>query len=500
MTPMIFQKLRTKISSMTIGQKCMAVSGINTGLMLAMAFCAYRGIQSISEDNSRILSQEVMTVSDKKPANDLVLDPQAKARSTLGMIGFFSLAAIVSGTVLSLAVARGITRSLRRMVQVVSDLNQGEGDLTKRLPVHGRDELALVAQHFNLFIDQLHELVSRAKAAAEQVTMASQQLAASAEQLSAGSQEQASSLEETAASLEEITSSVKQNADNAQQANQLAIGSQATAEKGGTVVQSAVTAMNDIHGASKKITEIIAAIDEIAFQTNLLALNAAVEAVRAGEQGRGFAVVAAEVRSLAQRSAGAAKEIKRLIGDSVRKIDAGSDLVGKSGKTLGEIVASVRRVTDLMAEIAATSQEQSTGIIQVNRAIAQMDSIVQQNSAQNEEMTSTAQSLMLQAKELQSLIGHFKLATNGHVALETKDRQLSLPIAARIEKADEIGAALANGEREKDPRLLKHQRWTDHGGILSFNSPAPIQKTTRANPLPALRTSNGKEVAEFQEF
>src|SRR5262249_39609425 len=162
----------------------------------------------------------------------------------------------------------------------------------------------------------------------------SQQLAASAEQLSAGSQEQASSLEETAASLEEITSSVKQNADNAQQANQLAIGSKSTAEKGGDVVQSAITAMNEIHRASKKITDIIVTIDEIAFQTNLLALNAAVEAARAGEQGRGFAVVASEVRNLAQRSASAAKEIKNLIGDSARKVATGSDLVTKSGLTL----------------------------------------------------------------------------------------------------------------------------------------------------------------------
>ena len=246
-------------------------------------------------------------------------------------------------------------------------------------------------------------------AIADNVASASQQLAAAAEELSSGAQEQASSLEETASSLEEITGTVQQNSDNAQQANQLAGNSRRVAENGGDVVSKAVQGMNEINVASKRIADIITAIDEIAFQTNLLALNAAVEAARAGEQGRGFAVVAGEVRNLAQRSAGAAKEIKSLIQDSVGKVEVGSELVNKSGHTLSEIVSSVKRVTDIVSEIAAASREQASGIEQVNRAVTQMDQVVQTNAAQTEELTATAEGLSSQASQLQSLVAQFNL-------------------------------------------------------------------------------------------
>lgn len=241
------------------------------------------------------------------------------------------------------------------------------------------------------------------------VASASQQLAAASEQLSSGAQQSASSLEETASSLEEITATVRQNADNADQANQLANSSRETAEKGGAVVAQAVDAMGEINRSSRKIADIITTIDEIAFQTNLLALNAAVEAARAGEQGRGFAVVAGEVRNLAQRSATAAREIKGLIEDSVQKVETGSELVNKSGETLGAIVTSVKRVTDIVAEIAAASREQTVGIEQINKAVAQMDQVTQSNASQTEEMSGTAVALSGQAEQLQSVVAQFNL-------------------------------------------------------------------------------------------
>jgi methyl-accepting chemotaxis protein len=241
------------------------------------------------------------------------------------------------------------------------------------------------------------------------VASASQQLAAASEQLSSGAQQSASSLEETASSLEEITATVRQNADNADQANQLANSSRETAEKGGAVVAQAVDAMGEINRSSRKIADIITTIDEIAFQTNLLALNAAVEAARAGEQGRGFAVVAGEVRNLAQRSATAAREIKGLIEDSVQKVETGSELVNKSGETLGAIVTSVKRVTDIVAEIAAASREQTVGIEQINKAVAQMDQVTQSNASQTEEMSGTAVALSGQAEQLQAVVAQFNL-------------------------------------------------------------------------------------------
>jgi uncharacterized protein Yka (UPF0111/DUF47 family) len=264
----------------------------------------------------------------------------------------------------------------------------------------------LIARWFGNALIQVSEI-------ADSVSVAAQQLAAASEELSSGAQEQASSLEETASSLEEITGTVQQNADNAQQANQLAGNARDVAEKGGEVVGRAVQSMSEINASSRKIADIITAIDEIAFQTNLLALNAAVEAARAGEQGRGFAVVAGEVRNLAQRSAGAAKEIKGLIQDSVAKVEAGTNLVNQSGHTLNEIVTSVKRVTDIVSEIAAASREQAGGVEQVNRAVTQMDQVTQGNASQTEELAGTAQGLAAQATQLQQLVAQFNLVKKG---------------------------------------------------------------------------------------
>ena len=362
----------------------------------------------------------IATLSEAK--FELMKKSAEAAESAYSSTRAFVLTVVVVAALLAVGIgyiiARLIARPLHDTMAVLQDLAQGEGDLTARLEVHSEDEVGELAKWFNTFMDKLHDIIGQVRAAAERLASAAQQLAAGSEQLSSGAQEQASSLEETAASLEEMTSTVKQNADNARQANQMAVSARGTAEQGGTVVKEAVRAMEAITKSSKQIAEIITTIDEIAFQTNLLALNAAVEAARAGEQGRGFAVVASEVRVLAQRSAAASKEIKALITDSVGKVEEGSKLVTKSGETLTEIVTGVKKVADLIAEISAASSEQSQGIEQVNKAVTQMDSVTQQNAAQTEELSSTAQTLSAQAEELQAQVAQFKLAhgASGHQA------------------------------------------------------------------------------------
>ena len=317
------------------------------------------------------------------------------------------LGVLIGVATLALWIVRSVLAPLATAARASHDL--AEGDLTVRLDDSGHDELSRFSGSLNAAVAAMRDSLAAIQESSHTVASSAAQLSSGSAQIASGAQEQASSLEETAASLEEITSTVKQNADNAQQANQLASGAREVAEKGGQVVSSAVEAMSEINQSSKQIADIITTIDEIAFQTNLLALNAAVEAARAGEQGRGFAVVAAEVRNLAQRSATAAKEIKSLIQDSVRKVEGGSELVNQSGQTLNEIVTSVKRVTDIVAEIAAASREQSTGIDQVNKAITQMDQVTQANASQTEELNATAEGLASQAQQLQALVGRFKL-------------------------------------------------------------------------------------------
>jgi methyl-accepting chemotaxis protein len=335
----------------------------------------------------------------------------AASRSVQTRTGRLVLLITTIGVVVALILCIFISRSIAApLKQVVSRFKEAAGgDLTVRLDVSSKDEIGQMGASLNAFLVQLEGSVRSIGLSAQALSGASQELSAASEQMSSGAQEQASSLEQTAASLEEITGTVKQNANNAREANQLAVGSRDNAESGGDVVTRAVAAMGEINKSSKKIADIITTIDEIAFQTNLLALNAAVEAARAGEQGRGFAVVAAEVRSLAQRSATAAKEIKSLIQDSVQKVQDGSDLVNQSGQTLQDIVASVKKVTGIIGEIAAASQEQASGIDQVNKAVSQMDQVVQSNAAQTEELSSTAQSMAAQAQHLQALVAQFKL-------------------------------------------------------------------------------------------
>jgi len=289
-----------------------------------------------------------------------------------------------------------------------------KGDLTQHITSDYNGAFAKMRDDANATVDQLTQIMTQIRQASEEISTAAVQIATGNTDLSQRTEEQASSLQQTASSMEELTATVKQNADNAKQANQLAGSASEVAVKGGSVVSQVVTTMSSITESSKKIVDIISVIDGIAFQTNILALNAAVEAARAGEQGRGFAVVASEVRNLAQRSAAAAKEIKTLIGDSVEKVQVGSKLVESAGKTMDDIVSSVKRVTDIMGEITAASQEQSAGIEQVNQAITQMDQVTQQNAALVEEAAAAAESMKDQTVNMSRAVGVFKLSGNGN--------------------------------------------------------------------------------------
>ena len=337
-----------------------------------------------------------------------IYETQLKRYQIIRMV---SLAALVVGLViavlLALKLSRMIIRTLAYAGRIAREIAQGK--LGHDIQVDRKDELGELLDAFRTMDLRLSAIVSEVRSGSGEVSTAAQQIARGNDDLSQRTQEQASSLEETASSMEQMTSTVKQNAENASHANQLARGAREQAERGGEVVTQAVVAMKAINESSSKISDIVSLIDEIAFQTNLLALNAAVEAARAGEQGRGFAVVATEVRNLAQRSAGAAKEIKGLIKDSAEKVHAGTHLVDQTGKSLTEIVDSVKKVTDIVAEIAAASAEQSAGIDQVNHAVLQMDEMTQQNAALVEEAAAAARAMQEQAAELSQQVGFFQL-------------------------------------------------------------------------------------------
>jgi methyl-accepting chemotaxis protein len=319
----------------------------------------------------------------------------------------FVLFALVLATGAAVVISRSIVGPLNDAVKLAEAV--AKGDLSQNIEARSDDEIGRLAKALKHMNESLANIVGQVRAGTDTIATASSEIASGNLDLSARTEEQATSLEETVSSMEELTLAVQNNAENARQANQMAVAAAEVAVKGGAVVAQVVETMGSIDGSAKKIVDIIGTIDGIAFQTNILALNAAVEAARAGEQGRGFAVVASEVRNLAQRSAAAAKEIKVLIGDSVEKVDAGTKLVNDAGTTMGQIVESVQRVMDIMEQITSASREQTSGIEQINAAISEMDRVTQQNAALVEEATAASGAMEEQAAKLAEVVSVFKL-------------------------------------------------------------------------------------------
>ncbi len=367
--------------------------------------------------------------------------------SLLGSLAIALIAVLVIGALLTKVMGR-----LSVLRDAMQEIGSGDGDLTLRVESKGTDELAIIGSGFNQFVEKIHAVLKQVRESADSVAIASTEIAQGNQDLSSRTESQASALQETAASMEELSSTVKQNADSAKQANQLAMSASTVAIRGGEVVGQVVETMKGINDSSRKIADIISVIDGIAFQTNILALNAAVEAARAGEQGRGFAVVASEVRSLAGRSADAAKEIKGLINASVERVEQGSALVDQAGATMTEVVGSIRRVTDIMSEISAASHEQAMGVAQVGEAVTHMDQATQQNAALVEEMAAAASSLRTQANDLVQVVAVFKLGADQHSAV-------ALPVAVRAHALnskpfkgdDRRGVGVAKGAAARSP-------------------------------------------------
>jgi methyl-accepting chemotaxis protein len=427
---------------------------------------------------TRVIDEQFVLIEAAFQGLDRMLrEDVAAARNQLGMVaGGIALLALVALYVMW-TVTRTTTASVGAALRLAEAV--AAGDLRETVRAHGRDEIGRLVRALGAMNESLARVVSDVRRNAEGVATASTQIAQGNSDLSGRTEEQASALEETAASMEELGSTVRQNADNAMQGNQLALNASTVAARGGEVVSQVVDTMKGINDSSRKIADIISVIDGIAFQTNILALNAAVEAARAGEQGRGFAVVAAEVRSLAQRSAEAAKEIKGLITASTDRVAQGTALVDRAGETMQEVVASIKRVSDLMGEISIASSEQSAGVAQVSEAVGQMDQATQRNAALVEESAAAAQSLEEQAQQLVQSVAVFKLPPDHH---DHHDRQ--------------SGQGVAEAARQEAPTAAPAALPTADGGWDGVERRSPNRAKNVTRPLFGKAESKAPPAAE----
>ena len=459
--------------------------------MPAIAKASDLWLASKAEEATRVMIKEIRPVQKKwmealdqlatledKINNTAVADAESSYKSSrLTMLALGGVA-IALGLIAALVITRGLLKQLGAEPDYTANIagSIAHGDLSIDIDTAGAERGSLLAE-MNAMRDSLVGIVSQVRVGTETIGTASREIAAGNIDLSSRTEMQASALEKTASAMEELTSTVRQNADNAREANLLAASASDVARKGGDVVSQVVDTMGSINASANKIVDIIGVIDGIAFQTNILALNAAVEAARAGEQGRGFAVVASEVRNLAQRSAAAAKEIKTLIGDSVEKVQAGSKLVGQAGETMDEVVASVRRVTDIMSEIANASQEQSAGIEQVNLSIIEMDSMTQQNATLVEQAAAAAQSLQDQASELAHVVSIFKLVEGEQAHIE------QAPVV--VAEPRQVAAVAAPARKAARPALKR---------------PAPAAAAAPEASAKTKKVANAATSDEWEEF
>jgi len=501
------QKLAQKFSVEASSEEKALLSQIKDAESVAMPAIAKASelyLANNAMDATRVMVKEIRPAQKKwLEALDQLgkMEDKQNAQSQIDAEAAFAGARNFMLILLALAVAMGvaaatvITRGLLKQLGAEPNYTAkiagsiAHGDLSIAIETKSTDRGSLLAE-MKQMRNSLVDIVSQVRRGTHTITTASREIAAGNTDLSSRTELQASSLEKTASAMEELTSTVKQNADNAREANQLAATASDVARKGGEVVSQVVGTMGEINSSASKIADIIGVIDGIAFQTNILALNAAVEAARAGEQGRGFAVVASEVRNLAQRSAAAAKEIKNLIGDSVEKIGRGSKLVGQAGVTMEEVVDSVKRVTDIMSDIAAASAEQSAGIEQVNLSIIEMDGMTQQNAALVEQAAAAFQSLQDQASELQRVVSIFKLEDGMEAAVE--QAAAAAPATGTAVATRAVAARPARAQ-SAPPQLKKPA--AKPAGKSSAGAAAAPEKTATSKKVAAAAASD-----DWEEF